>query len=134
MHTTYTASECSNTCTVADEECTSCNSTMHYSYTVIQDPKCAYNIVEPPLKETPNKGNLRIKDKIRSTKTSLSYSANTFITSEERKPLYNEQNNLSQKLRYSEVPLYSIPPASSFQSKLDNVSVERNILTALIPP
>ena len=27
---------------------------------------------------------LRIKDKIRSTKTSLSYSANTFITSEER--------------------------------------------------
>ena len=45
---------------------------------------------------------------IRSTKTSLSYSANTFITSEKRKPLYNEQNNLSQKLRYSEVPLYIV--------------------------
>ena len=40
--------------------------------------------VEPQLKETPNKGNPRIKDKIRSTKTSLSYSANTFITSKER--------------------------------------------------
>ena len=63
--------------------------------------------VEPPLKETPNKGNLSIiMNRITCPKTSLSYSANTFITSEERKPLYNEQNNLSQKLRYSEVPLY----------------------------
>ena len=63
--------------------------------------------VEPPLKETPNKGNLSIMNRITCPKTSLSYSANTFITSEERKPLYNEQNNLSQKLRYSEVPLYT---------------------------
>ena len=45
-------------------------------------------------------------NRITCPKTSLSYSANTFKTSEERKPLYNEQNNLSQKLRYSEVPLY----------------------------
>ena len=62
--------------------------------------------VEPPLKETPNEGNLSIMNRITCPKTSLSYSANTFITSKERKPLYNEQNNLSQKLRYSEVPLY----------------------------
>ena len=52
------------------------------------------------------KGNLSIMNRITCPKTALSYSANTFITSEERKPLYNEQNNLSQKLRYSEVPLY----------------------------
>ena len=47
-------------------------------------------------------------NRITCPKTSLSYRANTFITSKERKPLYNEQNNLSQKLRYSEVPLYYI--------------------------
>ena len=40
--------------------------------------------VEPPLKETPNKGNLSIMNRITCPKTSLSYSANTFITSEER--------------------------------------------------
>ena len=65
--------------------------------------------MEPPLKETPNKGNLSIMNRITCRKMSLSYNrANTFITSEERKPLYNEQNNLSQKLRYSEVPLYPL--------------------------
>ena len=32
-------------------------------------------------------------NRITCPKTSLSYSANTLITSEERKPLYNEQNN-----------------------------------------
>ena len=69
--------------------------------------KQVYNYtVEPPLKETPNKGNLSIMNRITCPKKLVSYSANTFITSEERKPLYNEQNNLSQKLRYSEVPLY----------------------------
>ena len=57
-------------------------------------------IVEPPLKETPNKGNLSIMNRITCPKTSLSYSANTFITSEERKPLYNEQNNLSQNVTF----------------------------------
>ena len=40
--------------------------------------------VEPPLKETPNKGNLSIMNRITCPKTSLSYNANTFITSEER--------------------------------------------------
>ena len=60
------------------------------------------NTVEPPLKETPNKGNFSIMNRITCPKTSLSYSANTFRTSEG----HNEQNNLSQKLRYSEVPLY----------------------------
>ena len=54
---------------------------------------------------TSEERNLSIMNRITCPKTSLSYSANTFITSEERKPLYNEQNNLSQKLRYSEVPL-----------------------------
>ena len=48
-------------------------------------------------------------NRITCPKTSLSYSANTFITSEERKPLYNEQNNTSRKLRYSEAPLYYLP-------------------------
>ena len=65
---------------------------------------CDRYTVEPPLKETSNKGNLSIMNRITCPKTSLSYSANIFITSEERKPLYNEQNNLS---RYSEVPLYT---------------------------
>ena len=49
---------------------------------------CRYtHTVEPPLKETPNKGNLSIMNRITCPNTSLSYSANTFITSEERKPL-----------------------------------------------
>ena len=60
------------------------------------------NTVETPLKETPNKGQDSEHQNV------ISYSANTFITSEERKLLYNEQNNLSQKLRYSEVPLYIV--------------------------
>ena len=38
--------------------------------------------VEPPIKDAPNKGHLRIKDTIQSTKKSLSYSASTFLTSE----------------------------------------------------
>ena len=38
--------------------------------------------VEPPIKDAPNKGHLRIKDKIQSTKKSLSYSASTNLTSE----------------------------------------------------
>ena len=38
--------------------------------------------VEPPIKDAPNKGHLRIKDMIQSTKKSLSYSASTFQTSE----------------------------------------------------
>ena len=62
---------------------------------------CTYTV------ETPNKGNLSIMNRITCPKTSLAYdSANTFITSEERKPLYNEQNNLSQMLRYSEILLH----------------------------
>ena len=57
--------------------------------------------MEPPLKETPNKG----QDS--EHKTPLSYIVLTHIYNLRRKePLYNEQNNLSQKLRYSEVPLY----------------------------
>ena len=40
------------------------------------------NTVEPPIKDAPNKGHLRIKDTIQSTKKSLSYSASTFLTSE----------------------------------------------------
>ena len=47
------------------------------------------------------KDTFRIKDKIRSLKTSLSYSANTFPTSEERTPLYNAQNNLTQSCSVS---------------------------------
>ena len=39
-------------------------------------------IVEPPIKDTPNKGHLRIKDTIQSTKKSLSYCASTFLTSD----------------------------------------------------
>ena len=73
--------------------------------------QCVSNCVQWNLrtKETSlNKRNLSIMNRIACPKTSLSYSANTFITSEERKPLYNEQNNLSQKLRYSEVPLYLV--------------------------
>ena len=38
--------------------------------------------VEPLIKDAPNKGHLRIKDTIQSTKKSLSYSASTFLTSE----------------------------------------------------
>ena len=38
--------------------------------------------LEPPIKDAPNKGHLRIKDTIQSTKKSLSYSASTFQTSE----------------------------------------------------
>ena len=40
--------------------------------------------VEPPIKETPNKGNFSIMNRITFPKTSLSYSANTLITSQER--------------------------------------------------
>ena len=47
---------------------------------------------EPLLKDTPNKG--------QGTTKSFSYSANTFLTSEERTPLYNGQNNLSQRVDY----------------------------------
>ena len=36
-----------------------------------------------------------MKDKIRSTKTSLSYSANTFITSEERNLSNNNEQNIT---------------------------------------
>ena len=53
------------------------NQTLRYRYTV-----------EPLLKDTLNKGhstnNLPIKDTSQCTKTELSYSANTFITSEEK--------------------------------------------------
>ena len=38
--------------------------------------------VEPPIKDAPNKGHLRIKDTIQSTKKSLSYSASIVLTSE----------------------------------------------------
>ena len=38
----------------------------------INNLKCT---VEPPIKDAPNKGHLRIKDTIQSTKKSLSYSA-----------------------------------------------------------
>ena len=79
---------------------------VHLVKAVLRQYKPQQYTVEPPLKETPNKGNLSIMNRITCPKASLSYSTNTFITSEERKPLYNEQNNLSQKLRYSEVPLY----------------------------
>ena len=47
--------------------------------------------------DTPNKGQDSEHHK------SFSYA---FLTSEERTPLYNGQNNLSQHVRYSEVPLY----------------------------
>ena len=56
---------------------------------------CSY-IVEPPLKKTPNKGNLSVMNRITCPKSSLSYSANTFTTSEERKPLNNEQNDFQR--------------------------------------
>ena len=38
--------------------------------------------VEPPIKDAPNKGHLRIKDTIQSNKKPLSYSASTFLISE----------------------------------------------------
>ena len=48
-----------------------------------QKPREAYNnTVEPPIKDALNKGHLRIKDTIQSTKKSLLYSASTFLTSE----------------------------------------------------
>ena len=53
-----------------------------YNYTV----SCSTwlcNTVEPPIKDAPNKGQLRIKDTIQSTKKPLCYySASTFLTSE----------------------------------------------------
>ena len=53
---------------------------------------------EPPIKDAPNKGHLRIKDTIQSTKKSLSYSASTFL---------NKGHLLwSPGVLYSEVPLY----------------------------
>ena len=89
---------------------------------VVIPVQCCIYTVEPPLKETLNKGNLSIMNRITCPKTSLSYSANTFITSEERKPLYNEQNNLSQSYVFQRFhciqspshcvswQLYSLPP------------------------
>ena len=57
--------------------------------------------VEPPLKETPNKGqDLEHQNVLRP-------SFPIVLTHLRKEPLYNEQNNLSQKLRYSEVPLYA---------------------------
>ena len=69
--------------------------------------------VEPPIMDTPNKGrntnNLRIKDKLQCTKWRLSYSSNTFLTSDKGQPLNNGQNGQKtmgpKRVRYSEVPL-----------------------------
>ena len=48
--------------------------TVHAIYICLRT--CAITTtVEPPIKDAPNKGHLRIKDKIQSTKKSLSYSA-----------------------------------------------------------
>ena len=66
---------------------------------------CTYT-VEPPIKDAPNKGHLRIKDAIQSTKKSLSYSASTFLTSESRTPLNKGHLLWSPGVLYSEVPLY----------------------------
>ena len=58
---------------------------MYVSYFIVTPTVvCDRYTVEPPLKETPNKGNLSIMNRLTCPKTSLSYSANTFITSEER--------------------------------------------------
>ena len=52
------------------------------SDTLRQGEHLPFCTVEPPIKDTPNKGHLRIKHTIQSTKKSLSYSASTFLTSE----------------------------------------------------
>ena len=67
--------------------------THNYNYTV------GPLIMEPPNKGH-NRNNLSIKD--------TSHSTNTFSTSKERKPLYKGKNSWSQRVLYSEVPVYII--------------------------
>ena len=63
---------------------------------------CMYT-EEPPIKDTPNNGhntnNLHLKD-------TLHVYVVHFLSPKRGQPLYNGQNDLSQHVRYLEVPLY----------------------------
>ncbi len=52
-----------------------------------------------------NRNILQIMDKLWCPKCGLSYRANTFLTSEEWTPIM-DKNDWSQRVRYSEAPLY----------------------------
>ena len=66
-----------------------------------------------PLNKGHNRNNLSIKDTSYGPKCAFSHSTNTFSTSKERKPLYKGKNSWSQRVLYSEVPVYMYNAKSS---------------------